>query len=277
MDGITFLRTIMASDPIPVVVCSGRATTEAVRALEEGAVEVIAKPSHGVAEFLTEQRSAILYSIRAAAASRPRTTAPDVVRVRDDEPRPRLPRASDRLIALGASTGGTEALRTVLAELPPDCPGVVIVQHMPALFTNAFARRLNECCAITVREATDGERLTNGLALVAPGDRHLTVHRSGDGYAVQLTDAPPVSRHRPSVDVLFHSVARTAKAGAIGVLLTGMGSDGAEGLLAIRRAGGLTIAQDEATSIVFGMPKEAITRGAADRVLPLGRIAAAVR
>ncbi|MEA2488846.1 MAG: two-component system, chemotaxis family, protein-glutamate methylesterase/glutaminase [Acidobacteriota bacterium] len=278
MDGITFLRNIMASDPIPVVVCSGRATTAAVTALEEGAVEVIAKPLHGLAEFLTEQKTAILYSIRAAAAARPRlAVVPPAVRPRVEESRPRLALSTDRLIALGASTGGTEALRAVLSAMPADSPGIVVVQHMPAMFTAAFAKRLDECCAIRVREAEDGERVLPGVALVAPGNRHLSVHRSGNGYSVQLSDSPPVARHRPSVDVLFQSVAYAAKANATGVLLTGMGADGAEGLLAMRRAGALTIAQDEASSVVFGMPKEAIARGAAERVLPLSRIAPTLR
>ena len=268
MDGMTFLRTLGTS--IPVVVCSGR--PEAITALEEGAVEVIAKPAHGVADFLSEQRAAILHSIRAAAASR--RPAPAV-------PPMAAPRAAagpaSQLIAIGASTGGTEALRVVLAEMPADSPPIVVVQHMPALFTKAFAARLDEVCAIEVREAVDGERLAPGLCLVAPGNRHLSVHRTQSGFSVQLLDAAPVARHRPSVDVLFHSVARAARAQAVGVLLTGMGADGAEGLVAMRTAGALTIAQDEATCVVFGMPKEAIARGGAERVLPLTRIAAAVR
>ncbi|HEX6161219.1 MAG TPA: chemotaxis-specific protein-glutamate methyltransferase CheB, partial [Thermoanaerobaculia bacterium] len=267
MDGMTFLRTLGYS--IPVVVCSGR--PEAVMALEEGAVEVIAKPAHGVAEFLAEQKAAILHSIRAAAASRRPAAVPAVQA-------PRVAAApAAQVIAIGASTGGTEALRVVLAEMPPDSPPIVVVQHMPALFTRAFAARLNEVCAIEVREAVDGEWLAAGVALIAPGNRHLSVHRASSGFSVQLLDAAPVARHRPSVDVLFHSVARAAGRQAVGVLLTGMGADGAEGLVALRTAGALTIAQDEATSVVFGMPKEAILRGGADRVLPLTRIAAALR
>jgi two-component system chemotaxis response regulator CheB len=273
MDGMTYLRQLMATDPIPVVVCSGRAT--AVAALEEGAVDVIAKPSTGVGEFLEEQSAAILYAIRAAAACK---------RLKPMSPLPALNGEkaglrgqAPQLIALGASTGGTEALRTVLAALPAGSPPVVIVQHMPALFTRAFAARLNEACALEVKEAEDGDRVIAGRALLAPGNRHLSIHRNGNGFIARLSDAPPVARHRPSVDVLFHSVARAAQGSAVGVLMTGMGADGAEGLVAIRQAGGLTIAQDEASSIVFGMPKEAIARGGADRVLPLPRIAIALR
>jgi two-component system chemotaxis response regulator CheB len=267
MDGMTFLRTLGTS--IPVVVCSGR--PEAILALEEGAVEVLAKPAHGVSDFLNEQRAAILHSIRAAAASRRPAPVAAVAAPRA------MTAPTPQLIALGASTGGTEALRVVLAEMPEDAPPIVVVQHMPALFTKAFAARLDEVSAIEVREAVDGERLTPGLCLIAPGNRHLSVHRTSHGFSVQLLDAAPVARHRPSVDVLFHSAARAAGRQAVGVLLTGMGADGAEGLVAMRTAGALTIAQDEATSVVFGMPKEAILRGGAERILPLTRIAPALR
>jgi two-component system chemotaxis response regulator CheB len=272
MDGMTYLRQLMATDPLPVVICSGRPT--AVAALEEGAVDVIAKPSIGVAEFLEEQSAAILYAIRAAAASR-RVLAPPPPPKLDAIARPARDAAT--LIALGASTGGTEALRAVLAAMPADAPPIVAVQHMPALFTKAFAARLNDVCAMEVKEAENGDRVVTGRVLIAPGDRHLTVHRNSRGYYAQLSDAPPVARHRPSVDVLFESVARVARTNAVGVLMTGMGADGADGLVAIRHAGGLTIAQDEATSIVFGMPKEAIARGGAERVLPLPRISLALR
>lgn len=274
MDGMTYLRQLMATDPLPVVICSGRPT--AVAALEEGAVEVIAKPSIGVAEFLEEQSAAILLAIRAAAVSRRIRSASSPLPANGERARMRGTTSPD-LIALGASTGGTEALRAVLAAMPADTPPIVVVQHMPALFTKAFAMRLNEACAIEVKEAENGDRLVAGRALIAPGNRHLSVHRNGNGYYAQLTDAPPVARHRPSVDVLFHSVARAAGTNAVGVLMTGMGVDGADGLVAIRRAGGLTIAQDEASSIVFGMPKEAIARGGAERVLPLHRIPIALR
>jgi len=178
-----------------------------------------------------------------------------------------------RMVAVGASTGGTEAVRLLLEAMPPDAPGIAVVQHMPEGFTAAFARRLAETCRIQVKEAADGDRLEPGRALVAPGNRHLTVRREGDRYLARILDGPPVSRHRPSADVLFRSVAQAAGAGAVGVILTGMGDDGAEGLLEMRRAGAFTLAQDEATSVVFGMPKEAIARGAVDEVHPLQRIA----
>jgi len=278
MDGMVYLRRLMASDPLPVVVCSGRPT--AVAALEQGAVEVIAKPSVGVAAFLEEQSATILHAIRAASAARCsvglRHASPSPAREAVRRPAPHVA-ASPHLIALGASTGGTEALRAVLAAMPASSPPIVVVQHMPALFTKAFAARLDSACVLTVREAIDGERLASGTALVAPGNRHLTIHRNGSAFFAQLSDTPPVARHRPSVDVLFHSVARAARGHAVGVLLTGMGDDGADGLVAIRDAGGSTIAQDEASSVVFGMPKEAIARGGVDRVLALGRIPVALR
>jgi len=285
MNGMTFLRTLMASDPLPVVVCSG--TRIALTALEEGAVEVIAKPQHGIAEFLEDQRATILHAIRAAALARssvvgraagPPSRAPLARTGGPPAQRPAGGRPHDEpLIALGASTGGTEALRAVLSAMPADSPPIVVVQHMPALFTRAFAARLNDFCEIEVREAADGDRVTPGLALVAPGNQHMSIHRTSSGYIVQLSNSAPVARHRPSVDVLFRSVARAARESAVGVLMTGMGADGAEGLVDIRRGGGLTIAQDEASSVVFGMPKEAIARGGADRVLPLSRIAPALR
>lgn len=188
-----------------------------------------------------------------------------------------LPPHSDRkVVAIGASTGGTEALRIILESLPPDAPGIVIVQHMPELFTAAFAKRLNETCRIEVKEAVDGDRVIGGRALIAPGNRHLEVWRDGAEYRVRVFFGPMVSRHRPSVDVLFHSVARAASINGVGVILTGMGSDGAEGMLEMRNGGAMTIAQDEATSIVFGMPREAIMRGGVQATLPLPHIGAAI-
>ena len=285
MDGISFLRKIMAEDPIPVVVCSGiaaRGTEAAIRALEAGAVEVVAKPELGVRDFLHDASDELVGTIRAAASARVerRGTRPPVQRpvsaLQAAAPSPGGKGASDRVVAIGASTGGTDALRRILEELPLDAPPVVIAQHMPARFTDAFARRLDGICRVRVKEAASGDLLRPGTALIAPGDRHLLVRRHGEGWSVLLEEGPRVSGHRPSVDVLFGSVARTVGARAMGVLLTGMGSDGASGLLAMRQAGAATICQDEATSVVWGMPKVAIDLGAAESVLPLDRIAGGI-
>ncbi len=281
MDGLSFLRRLMAEDPIPVVVCSGLATRgadAALLALEDGAVEVVAKPRLGIQDFLRESAVALEDALRAAVEARPRRgrrpgPAPARAAV---AARPTLADTTDKVVPIGASTGGTEALRVLLEAMPEDAPGMAIVQHMPEAFTAAFARRLQETCRIEVKEAADGDRLTPGRALIAPGNRHLRVHRTGAHYLVEVSGGPLVSRHRPSVDVLFHSVAKAAGGNAVGVLLTGMGADGAEGLLAMHRAGAGTIAQDEASCVVFGMPKEAIVRGAVDEVLPLSRIAGAI-
>jgi len=297
MDGLTFLRKIMTEDPIPVVVCSGlaaRGTATAIRALEEGAVEVIAKPQLNVRDFLHDSASTLIDVVREAAEVRVRRRPPlpsapasplesrrhtaDVVlppppaRRRSD----RQHAAADIVVAIGASTGGTEALRTILTTMPEDAPGIVVVQHMPERFTAAFAQRLDQICRITVKEAIPGDRVVRGQALIAPGNRHLLIHRHGTQYEVELVDGPRVSRHRPSVDVLFRSAAQAAGPHAVGVLLTGMGDDGAAGLLEMKRGGATTLAQDEATSVVFGMPKEAIERGAVDRVLPLPGMTAAI-
>lgn len=289
MDGMTFLRKIMAEDPIPVVVCSGlaaRGTETAIRALEEGAVEVLAKPQLGVREFVHDSATTLIETIRAAAEARVKRRAPiqtpaprhtaDVVLA----PRPPLipaPRSrADVVVAIGASTGGTEALRTLLQAMPEDSPPLLIVQHMPERFTAAFAKRLNECCDIEVKEAETGDLVCRSRALIAPGNRHLMLRRRDAHYVVEVAGGPPVCRHRPSVDVLFRSVAQTAGAHAVGALLTGMGEDGAAGLLEMKEAGAATIAQDERTSVVFGMPGEAVRRGAAAEVLPLGDIAPAI-
>lgn len=281
MDGLTFLRKIMTEDPIPVVVCSGlaaRGTATAIRALEEGAVEVIAKPQLNVRDFLHDSASTLIDVVREAAEVRVRRHTADVVlppppaRRRSD----RQHAAADIVVAIGASTGGTEALRTILTTMPEDAPGIVVVQHMPERFTAAFAQRLDQICRITVKEAIPGDRVVRGQALIAPGNRHLLLHRHGAQYEVELVDGPRVSRHRPSVDVLFRSVAQAAGPHAVGVLLTGMGDDGAAGLLEMKRGGASTLAQDEATSVVFGMPKEAIERGAVEEVLPLPGMAAAI-
>jgi two-component system chemotaxis response regulator CheB len=293
MDGVTFIRKIMAEMPTPVVVCSGlaaRGTELALRALEEGAVEVITKPKVGVRDFLHESAVTLLDAVWSAShaqiARRSRPALPPAAQVMSPRltadavlPRKRKPHsaaAHTGVIAVGASTGGTEALRVLLAALPTDCPPVVIVQHMPEVFTHAFAERLNRECAIGVQEARDGDPLQAGHALIAPGNRHMLVDRSGGELVARIIDGPLVSRHRPSVDVLFRSVATSVGSKAVGVIMTGMGDDGAQGLYEMKEAGADTIAQDEATSIVFGMPKSAISCGAVDIVVPLDQIASAV-
>jgi two-component system, chemotaxis family, protein-glutamate methylesterase/glutaminase len=284
MDGFTFLRKLMAVDPIPVVVCSGfaaRGTDTAIRALEEGAVEVLAKPQLGVRDFLHESAATLIDVVRGAATARvrrrPKGAATPAPVPRPAKPaRPARTARSDIVVAIGASTGGTEALRQVLEAMPEDAPGIVIVQHMPERFTAAFAERLNQSCRIEVKEAAAGDPVVRGRALIAPGNRHLVLRVRGSRYEVELADTPPVSRHRPSVDVLFRSVAAAAGRHAVGAILTGMGADGAAGLLEMRRAGAATLAQDEATCVVFGMPKEAIACGAVEDVMPLSRIPGAV-
>jgi two-component system, chemotaxis family, protein-glutamate methylesterase/glutaminase len=283
MDGLTFLRKIMSDDPVPVIICSGSvgdANAKAMEALQTGAVELIAKPTLGVKGFLEESAVLLIDAVRAAALSKPmrrrargNATADAVLpppirrRVTGDAP---------GVIAIGASTGGTEALREILRELPASTCGIAIVQHMPEVFTRSFARHLNEVCAMEVKEAEPGDELCAGRALVAPGDKHLVVMSRGARLYVDVVDGPLVSRHRPSVDVLFRSVASAAGPTSIGVILTGMGADGAAGLAEMKDAGAFTIAQDEATCAVFGMPREAIKRGAANCVLPLPEIAAAL-
>ena len=275
MDGLTYLRKLMSERPLPVIVCSalaGRGTEVAVRALEEGAVDVVEKPRASLHEFLAESNVRLLDTIRAAAAAR--------VRRRMARPVATIPIPvrgnSAKIVAIGASTGGTEALREILEAMPADGPGIVIVQHMPELFTAAFARRLNDTCRIQVKEAAQDDRVIRGRALIAPGNRHVLIRRDGAQFAIQLSDAPLVSRHRPSVDVLFQSVARVAGPDAVGVILTGMGNDGAAGMRELYDAGAVTLAQDESTSIVFGMPGAAIARGAVRFVHPLPSIAAAI-
>ena len=287
MDGLTFLKKIMSQHPIPVVIISSlteRGTQTGLRALELGAVEIITKPKMDTRRFIEESKIKICDAIKAAAMAR-------VQRHRLVEPRPEgpkysadaiLPKATnysmikttDMVIAVGASTGGTEALTTFLKEMPVDCPGIVIVQHMPEKFTTSFANRLNEICKINVKEAEDGDTVLRGHALVAPGNFHVLLKRSGARYYVERREGPLVNRHRPSVDVLFRSTARYAGANAIGIIMTGMVDDGARGLLEMKEAGARTIAQDEKSCVVFGMPKEAIKLGAADVVKPLDQIAA---
>lgn len=284
MDGLTFLRQIMRVDPLPVVICSASAaqgSEPAMRALEEGAVDLILKPAIGVRAFLEESALLLADTLRAASQARVARRMPPTPRLSADAVlRAAVPLqsalAAPRIVAVGASTGGTEALRELIEALPANAPGMVVVQHMPPGFTAAFARRLNSLSRVEVKEAAPGDHVVPGLVLIAPGDRHMILRRSGLKYYIQLADGPLVSRHRPSVDVLFRSVAQAAGASATGVLLTGMGDDGAAGMSEMHEAGAHTIAQDEATSVVFGMPKEAIELGAVDDVLPLGAIAAAV-
>jgi two-component system chemotaxis response regulator CheB len=277
MDGFTFLRQIMRRDPLPVVICSAaaaRGSDAAMRALEEGAVDVIGKPPMGVREFLADSSVMIGDTLRAAAQSR--------VRARHAAHRMPLPPPApilspqSRVIAVGASTGGTEALREIIESLPSNAPPMLVVQHMPEGFTAAFAKRLDSLSAVEVKEAQPGDAVIPGRVLIAPGSHHMLLRRLRDGYVVQLHDGPLVSRHRPSVDVLFRSVAQAAGQYAAGVILTGMGDDGAAGLAEMHTAGARTIAQDESTSVVFGMPKEAIALGAVDEILPLGQIARAI-
>jgi len=293
MDGITFLRKLMAQHPLPVVMCSsltedGSATL--MQALEAGAVDVILKPRTDVPQFLQEASIRICDSVKAAARARLRR-APAIRAERTSGPlvpQPKLTadvimpapiagqamvRTTETVVCIGASTGGTESLRVVLEALPVDCPGIAIVQHMPEKFTEAFARRLDSLCAMEVKEAADGDTVLRGRVLIAPGNRHMLLQRSGARYYVSIRDGQLVSRHRPSVDVLFRSAARFAGSNALGIIMTGMGDDGARGLAEMKTAGAATIAQDEASSVVFGMPKEAIARGAAGKVVSLDALA----
>jgi two-component system chemotaxis response regulator CheB len=287
MDGLTFLQKIMTQHPIPVVICSSLAESGAastLKALEYGAVDIIAKPRFGTKQFLEESCIVLREAVKAAAGARLRTLTPK----RAVEPKltadailsaareGAMLETTEKVVVIGASTGGTEALRALLEVLPPDAPGIVIVQHMPEVFTRAFANRLDSLCQISVKEAETNDSVIRGRALIAPGNHHALLKRSGARYYVEIKDGPLVSRHRPSVDVLFRSAARYAGRNAVGVILTGMGDDGARGLLEMKEAGASTIAQDEATSVVFGMPNEAIKRGAADVVLPLPSIAGSI-
>jgi two-component system chemotaxis response regulator CheB len=288
MDGITFLRKIMSQHPIPVVMCSSlteKGSETLVKAMEYGAVEVIQKPRIGAKKFLEESKILICDAVRGAARARikpiakkkleitPKLTADAVLAKPQSNA---MIKTTEKVIVVGASTGGTEALRVFLEAMPADAPGIVIVQHMPEKFTKAFAGRLNDQCKISVKEAVDNDTVIRGLALIAPGNRHALLKRSGARYYVEVKDGPLVSRHRPSVDVLFRSAARYAGKNALGVIMTGMGDDGARGMLEMKETGAYNIAQDEATSVVFGMPKEAIKRGAADKVLALEMIAVEV-
>ena len=292
MDGITFLRKIMAERPTPVVICStltekGAKTT--LEALAAGAVSIVTKPKLGLKQFLAEAGDELVATVRAAARANvrrlvPRAEAAPLVatpkNTADVILAPGGPRAmtqtTERVIALGTSTGGTQALEEVLSALPRVCPGIVIVQHMPEKFTAAFATRLDGLCRIEVKEAQHNDRVMPGRALIAPGGKHLLLKRSGAQYVVDVVDGPVVNRHRPSVDVLFRSVAKSAGVNALGIIMTGMGDDGAAGLAEMRAAGARTLAQDEDSCVVFGMPKEAIKRGGVERTVPLQAIAAEI-
>ncbi|VVM58778.1 Chemotaxis response regulator protein-glutamate methylesterase [Pseudomonas fluorescens] len=292
MDGITFLKKIMSERPTPVVICSSltqKGAETSLQALSAGAVEIITKPTTGLKNFLIESAAELVAAIRAAANSN----------VRNLGKRPAIPvlapaskltadailpaanghamaQTTERIVAIGTSTGGTQALEAVLTSLPRVCPGMVIVQHMPEKFTASFAARLNDLCQIEVREAKNNDRILPGLALIAPGGKHMMVTRSGAYYHAQVIDGPLVNRHRPSVDVLFRSVAKFAGKNATGIIMTGMGDDGARGLKEMLDAGSSTVAQDEASCVVFGMPKEAIKLNAAQRIMPLQEIHQAI-
>lgn len=283
MDGLTFLKKLMVQHPLPVVICSSLALEGAestLRALDYGAVDIITKPRLGTRQFLEDSQIELCSVVKAAAGARLKPLRPSQTvepKLTADAILPKaihaMAETTEKVVIIGASTGGTEALKVLLESLPADCPGIVIVQHMPELFTRAFAARLDGLCAVSVKEAESNDTVLRGRALIAPGNHHLLLKRSGARYYVEVKDGPLVCRHRPSVDVLFRSAARYAGPNAVGVILTGMGDDGARGMLEMKQAGAITIAQDEATSVVFGMPKEAIKLGCVDRVLPLEFVA----
>jgi two-component system, chemotaxis family, protein-glutamate methylesterase/glutaminase len=288
MDGITFLQKIMSQHPIPVVICSSLAEQGAdttLKALEYGAVDIITKPKLGTKQFLEEAQVHICDAVKAAAAARVRPIAEnrglvqpklsaDVILAKSKSKA--MMQTTEKVVVVGASTGGTEALRVFLEMLPMDSPGVVVVQHMPEHFTAAFARRLDSLCAVTVKEAENDDTVVRGRVLIAPGNFHTLLKRSGARYYVEVREGQLVSRHRPSVDVLFRSTAQFAGRNALGVIMTGMGDDGAKGMLEMKEAGALTFGQDEATCVVYGMPKEAVKLGAVGRTLPLDQLAPAV-
>lgn len=289
MDGITFLKKIMAERPTPVVICStltekGAETT--MQALAAGAVSIVTKPKLGLKHYLQEASDDLTSVVKVAAHANPkrlvsqatpRATPPklsaDAILL---APAAAMAQTTDMVVAVGTSTGGTQALESVLTALPRVCPGIVVVQHMPEKFTGEFAKRLNGLCQMEVREAQNGDRVLPGRVLIAPGGRHMLLKRNGAQYHVDVVDGPPVSRHRPSVDVLFRSVAKFAGKNALGIIMTGMGDDGARGLKEMHDTGARTIAQDEETCVVYGMPKEAVKLGAVDRILPLGAIPRAI-
>ena len=291
MDGITFLKKIMSQHPIPVIIIStltSKGTETALSALESGAVEVVLKPQLHTSEQRKEAQlmlvdkvkaasHAVIHRRRVALAKAPKSVKPkltaDAVLSKPNFTASSLLKTTEKIVAIGASTGGTEALKTFLESFPIDSPGMVIVQHMPEIFTKQFADRLNEQCKITVKEAKNGDTILRGQALISPGNKHMLLKRSGARYFVEVTDGPLVNRHRPSVDVLFRSVARYAGKNAVGVIMTGMGNDGAQGLLEMKNGGAFTIAQNEKTCIVFGMPKEAIKLNAVNKIMSIYSIA----
>ncbi len=283
MDGITFLKKIMSEHPTPVVICSTlteKGAEVTMQAMGAGAVDIITKPKVNLRNSLQESKSAIIDIIKAAAGSRPRliksvAVAPSRATTGslfNTSPMKPMVQTTDRVIVIGTSTGGTQALEYLFTQLPRTAPAIVVVQHMPEHFTAAFAKRLDGICQVTVKEAAQNDRALPGLVLIAPGGKHMLLHRSGAQYQVDVKDGPLVSRHRPSVDVLFRSSAQSAGANAIGIILTGMGDDGAHGMKEMHDAGALTIAQDEASCVVYGMPKEAVKLGAVDGILPLSAI-----
>lgn len=291
MDGLTFLKKIMTQHPLPVVIISSltaKGTDTALRALEYGAVEIITKPQLDTKQFIEESKIRLCDVVKAAAKAKikqlkkkktipapleitPKYSADVIIPVSRKELS--MVKTTDKVVAIGASTGGTEALRELLAVLPVDSPGMVVVQHMPEMFTRSFAKRLNEITQVTVKEAEDQDTVIKGTVLIAPGNKHTLLKRSGARYYVEVKDGPLVNRHRPSVDVLFRSTARHAGKNAIGIIMTGMGSDGVKGLLEMKEAGAKTVAQDENSCVVFGMPKEAIKINAANKILPLNKMA----
>lgn len=289
MDGLSFLQKLMSQHPIPVVMCSSLTETNsetALRAMEYGAIDIIQKPLLGTKQFLDESSTIICDAVKAAASVRVKRISPsasrtvakklnaDVILAKGSHKS--MVQTTETVVAVGASTGGTEALRAFVEMLPGDFPGVLIVQHMPEHFTTSFAQRLDSLSRMTVKEASDGDTVMPGRVLLAPGNKHMLLQRSGARYYVKIMDGPLVSRHRPSVDVLFRSAARYAGNNAVGVIMTGMGDDGAKGILEMKEAGAPTIAQDENSCVVFGMPKVAIELGGIDQVMDLGKIAQAV-
>jgi two-component system chemotaxis response regulator CheB len=287
MDGITFLQKLMSQHPIPVVMCStltGTGSETAMKALEYGAIDIIVKPKLGTKQFIEESRIRICDTVKAAAMAKPqallrcRDVAPKLTAdvIMEKPPTKAMIQTTEKVVVVGASTGGTEALKVFLEMLPEDAPGIVIVQHMPEHFTAAFAKRLDTTCRISVKEAADNDSVVRGRALIAPGNHHTLLKRSGARYFTEIKDGPLVSRHRPSVDVLFRSAARYAGKNAVGVIMTGMGDDGARGMKELFEAGAHNLAQDEATCVVYGMPHEAVKMGGVSRTLPLQLIAAEV-
>ncbi len=287
MDGLTFLRQIMAESPIPTAICSTlteKGSTMALDALSAGAVAVVAKPRLGLKQFLEDSRRELLQTLKTAARSRPRAAAAAAsgARPATGSAAPRAPAAGlhalsmNKPVVLGSSTGGTQAIETVLMGLPADAPGIAIVQHMPEKFTAMYASRLDGNCAMNVREARDGDRLERGVVLIAPGGNHMQLRKAGGQYYAVVLDGPPVNRHKPSVDVLFKSAAECAGRDALAIILTGMGDDGARGMKLLHERGARTIAQNEETCVVFGMPKEAIAMGGVDEIIALNQVARSI-